>query len=126
MKAGPSAAEAGKMSDTAPTTHHAAFQQNDLSRNSIPRSPSPCLAFPPLTLTARSSALYQPLEFRGSGLHFPVSAARLLQEKQLEHQQPSSNYNGGVGEIERVPVIAAEVNIDEVHHSTEADAIEEI
>jgi len=75
MKAGLRAREAGKMSDTARapnTTPHAPFGKNELSRNSIPRSPSLRSAYPLLTATARSSALYQPLEF--PAFHSPVSS----------------------------------------------------
>jgi len=71
MKADLSAPEAVKMSDTAPSSPHPSFGENELSRNSIPRTLS-LLTLPLLTMTARSFAVYQPLEFLGSGLHSPV------------------------------------------------------
>ena len=63
------------MSDTARPTYtapHARSGRTSYPRNSIPRSPSLRSAFPLLTVTARSSAVYQPLEF--PCVHSPVSS----------------------------------------------------
>src|SRR5208337_4589843 len=65
-------------------------------------------------------------DFPFSSFHFPVSPSQPLQEKQLEHKQPGSYHNGAVGKIERGPMIAAVVNVQEVHDSTQSDTIEEI
>ena len=43
-----------------------------------------------------------------------------------ENEQRSTAGNGGVGHVERRPMIARRMNIDEIDHGTEGDAIDEI
>jgi len=133
MKAGLSAAEAVKMSDAAHSSPYASFQENELSRNSIPRSPSLRGSRIAKLCGLDSSKLSYAHSFAArhpwvhiSTFQFLIPPLGSVPEKQLEHKEPCSHHNGGIGKVKGVPVIPAVVNVQEIHNSADSNAVEEI
>ena len=125
MKAGLRARDAGKMSNTAPLPTQP--PRAPFGKNELPTEFHSSLSIPSLSLPSphRHRSIVRLVSALGISL-FPFSSLQLLHEQQLDHQEYGSHHDGGIGEVERVPVIAAEVNIDEVDHAAEPNAIDEI
>jgi len=46
--------------------------------------------------------------------------------KKFEHNQDCSDDDGGIGDVESVPMVAADVKIDEVGHAAPRDSVEQV